>query len=142
MGETSSEAGPRGPQGGGRGEAGGHQGVRERVEQLLMDGPEHGGERPGGCWGNGRILQVRGGDASGKFPLLPVLTQPGSPSRCSSGDRLHTSSLWRIAVQFRIEPPPCPDSPLARLDPRWKLAAVVLVMVGVVLLKTLIGVGL
>src|SRR5262249_21236895 len=62
--------------------------------------------------------------------------------RCSSGDRLHKSSSWRIAVQFRIEPPPCPDSPLARLDPRWKLAAVVLVMIGVVLLRTLLGVGL
>jgi cobalt/nickel transport system permease protein len=32
---------------------------------------------------------------------------------------------------------PCPDSPLRRLDPRWKLAAIVLAAIAVVLLQTI-----
>ena len=41
-------------------------------------------------------------------------------------------------MQFRIEPPPCPDSPLARLDPRWKLAALLLGAVLVAAVRTLV----
>lgn len=42
-------------------------------------------------------------------------------------------------MQFRIEPPPSVESPLSGIDPRWKLAAFLLMMVGVALLQTLLG---
>jgi cobalt/nickel transport system permease protein len=40
-------------------------------------------------------------------------------------------------VQVRFSPPPCADSPLARLDPRWRLAALLLAMLAAALLRTL-----
>src|SRR6516164_4222070 len=41
-----------------------------------------------------------------------------------------------------IEHLPCIDSPLSRFDPRWKLAAVILAAVAVILLHGLIPAGL
>ncbi|OAI45851.1 hypothetical protein AYO44_02300 [Planctomycetaceae bacterium SCGC AG-212-F19] len=35
-----------------------------------------------------------------------------------------------------IEPLPCPDSPIRRLDPRWKLAALLLAVLAVLLVRT------
>jgi cobalt/nickel transport system permease protein len=45
-----------------------------------------------------------------------------------------------MRVLFR--PPPCPDSPLRRLDPRWKLAALALAALATALLRTLPAAGL
>jgi cobalt/nickel transport system permease protein len=45
---------------------------------------------------------------------------------------------WRgFIVQVRFLPPPCADSPLARLDPRWRLAGLLLCMLAAALLHTL-----
>jgi cobalt/nickel transport system permease protein len=40
-------------------------------------------------------------------------------------------------MTLAFDPPPCPDSPLRRLDPRWKLAALVLAAAAVAALRTL-----
>jgi cobalt/nickel transport system permease protein len=40
-------------------------------------------------------------------------------------------------VQVRFAPPPQTDSPLARLDPRWRLLALLLAMLAVAVLRTL-----
>jgi cobalt/nickel transport system permease protein len=42
-----------------------------------------------------------------------------------------------FTVQVRFSPPPTVDSPLARLDARWRLAALLLAMLGAALLRTL-----
>jgi cobalt/nickel transport system permease protein len=45
-------------------------------------------------------------------------------------------------MTLAFSPPPCLDSPLRRLDPRWKLAALALQTVSVLLLQSLQAVGL
>ena len=40
-------------------------------------------------------------------------------------------------MQVRFSPPPYADSPLSRLDPRWRLAALVLAMLTTAVLRTL-----
>jgi cobalt/nickel transport system permease protein len=42
-------------------------------------------------------------------------------------------------VQVRFSPPPCPDSPLARLDPRWRLLALLLALIVAAFLHTLLA---
>src|SRR5262245_5966180 len=44
-----------------------------------------------------------------------------------------------MRVRFRV--PPAPDSPLRRLDPRWRLAGLLLALVGVALVHTPAGAG-
>jgi cobalt/nickel transport system permease protein len=39
-------------------------------------------------------------------------------------------------MDFRFSPPPCPDSPLRRLDPRWRLAALLLAALASALLRS------
>src|SRR4051794_30945505 len=45
-------------------------------------------------------------------------------------------------MTLAFAPPPCPDSPLARLDPRWKLAGLGLLLLATVLLGSVAGAGL
>jgi cobalt/nickel transport system permease protein len=40
-------------------------------------------------------------------------------------------------MRLTFRPPPCPDSPLRRLDPRWKLAALVLAALATAALRSL-----
>src|SRR5947209_6414426 len=45
-------------------------------------------------------------------------------------------------MRVRLSPPPHVDSPLARLDPRWRLAGLLLLIVAVALVRTLPGLAL
>jgi cobalt/nickel transport system permease protein len=49
------------------------------------------------------------------------------------------SSAPETVMTLAFAVPPCPDSPLRRLDPRWKLAAFLLALVAVALLRDLLS---